>query len=353
MKIQPSPAPGFRLRVIMAFCTVIALAVTGAAVDSTNRMLVIGHRGAAGLAPENTLAGFKRAIEVGVDAVEMDLHLSADGQLIVYHDYRLSPNLVRGPEGRWVSDRGVIKTLTLAELKNYDVGRLNPKSRYSRRFPEQQSVDGQRIPTLKEVLTMVAALPEGRRPQLWLEIKTSPQSPELSSRPEAMASAVIELISKHEFQLQVRILSFDWRVLYLVRKLAPQLTTVHLSRTGGRFNNIQAGSRGISPWTAPLDVDEFDGSIPGLIAAAGGCCWAPHYREVHRADIVEAHRLNLKVYVWTVDDIGEMERLGDMGVDGIITNRPDILKEYLRKKMGLYSKNHETGRKLPAASNNE
>lgn len=295
------------------------------------RPLVIGHRGAAGLAPENTLTAIRQAIALGVDAVEMDLQLTADGQVVVYHDFRLNPDIVRGPDGKWLERGPVVKTTSLAELKGYDVGRLNPRTRYARRFPDQVPIDGAHIPTLEEVAELWLSTPEKQRPQLWLEIKTSPEHPEISASPRAASTAVIDLLREKKLTGAVRILSFDWRCLYRIQELAPGLPTVYLSRTGGRFNNIQAGHAGVSPWTAPLDVDDFRGSVPAAVKSAGGCCWAPHHREVTRKLVEESHRSGLAVYVWTADDPSEMQRLLDLGIDGIITNRPDILLRLLEK----------------------
>jgi glycerophosphoryl diester phosphodiesterase len=117
-----------------------------------NRVYVIGHRGAAGLAPENTLAAFKKALELGVDAVEMDALLTVDGEVVVHHDFWLKPEMTRTPQGMWLQGKSgpVIKNLTLAELKTYDVGRLQPHTLYASRYPDQQPADGERIPTLRD-----------------------------------------------------------------------------------------------------------------------------------------------------------------------------------------------------------
>src|SRR5438105_12746951 len=110
-----------------------------------------GHRGARGLAPENTLAAFKRALSIGVTTIETDLAVTRDDVLVISHDPLLNPDIVRHPDGRWLTEKGpAIRTLTLAELKRYDVGRLNPGSRYATQFPLQQSADGERFPTLRE-----------------------------------------------------------------------------------------------------------------------------------------------------------------------------------------------------------
>ena len=123
---------------------------------AANQIYVIGHRGAAGLAPENTLAAFKKACELGVDAVELDVLLTADSKIAVHHDYFLKSDTTRTPDGKWLPHSGpAINTITLDKLKTYDVGRLKPGTRYARRYPEQQPVDGERIPTLEEVISLL------------------------------------------------------------------------------------------------------------------------------------------------------------------------------------------------------
>ncbi len=124
--------------------------------QKANKCYVIGHRGAAGLAPENTLSAFQRACEIGVGAIELDVLLNADNNIIVHHDYALKPEITRTPQGDWLDRPGpTIKKLTLAKLKTYDVGRMKPGTQYSRRYPEQQPVDGERIPTLGEIISLL------------------------------------------------------------------------------------------------------------------------------------------------------------------------------------------------------
>ena len=290
---------------------------------------IIGHRGAAGLAPENTLAAFKRALNLGVDAIELDVLLTSDKELIVHHDYRLKPEIARTPDGAWLKGwKGpTIKNLTLSELRKYDVGRLKPDTKYAKRYPEQQPVEGERIPTLREVISLLKSY--DKETQLWIEIKTSPEKSGMTPPPELVANAVVHLIKKENMVDNARILSFDWRSLIHVQNIAPEIPTVYLSHIGSRLNNIKPGEPGPSPWTAGIDVDDFNGSIPRAIKAAGGRYWAPHYRYVTLERIQEAHDLGIKVFVWTSDSQNDMQNLIRMGVDGIITNRPDILQSVL------------------------
>jgi glycerophosphoryl diester phosphodiesterase len=297
---------------------------------SATKIYAIGHRGAAGLAPENTLASFDRACEIGVDAFELDVLLSSDGKIVVHHDFRLKPEITRTPEGQWLKeyDRRVIKNLKLTELKAYDVGRLKPFTRYARRYPDQIPVDGARIPTLEEVIGLHQNNCDPQT-QIWVEIKTSPEKPDMTPAPEVVADAVVRTLRKSKITENSFILSFDWRALAHVEKIAPEIPTVHLSHVGVRLNNIKPGQPGASPWLAGIDVDKFKGSIPQAVKSAGGRYWAPHYKYITAERLAEAHRLGLQVFVWTPDSITDMQRLIQMGVDGIITNRPDILKRVL------------------------
>ena len=145
-----------------------------------------------------------------------------------------------------------------------------------------------------------------------------------------MARAVVNLLNRENFSKRSKILSFDWRALVHVQKIAPEIPTVYLSRIGNRLNNIKPGQPGPSPWTAGIDIDNFNGSIPLAIKAAGGRFWAPYYKYVTPDNIREAHGLGISVFVWTPDRKRDLLRLLKMGVDGIITNRPDILKSILR-----------------------
>ncbi|MBW2252000.1 MAG: glycerophosphodiester phosphodiesterase [Deltaproteobacteria bacterium] len=330
-------------RIIVSFVFLLAIAGCQTVTPSvslvkperlTKNLYVVGHRGAAGLAPENTLSGFKRALDLGVDAIELDVLLTSDRKLVVHHDYRLKPEIARTPNGAWLMDRErpAIKDLTLAELKTYDVGRLKPNTKYARRYPKQQPADGERIPTLREVISLFKSY--DKETQLWVEIKTSPEKPDMTPPPEAVADAVVHVLREEKFAHRARILSFDWRSLVYVQEIATDIPTVYVSHIGRRLNNIKPGQPGPSPWMAGFDVDDYDGSIPRAIKAAGGQYWDAYYRYITPNLVEEAHRLGIQVFVWTPDSGRDMLRSIEMGVDGITTNRPDILRSILSGNPG-------------------
>ncbi len=152
-------------------------------------LLVHGHRGARGNRPENTLAGFAFAVEAGVDGLELDIRISADSQIIVHHDEQLNCDLTRDYSRRWLRHNGpAVYNLTLDELKKFDIGRINPSSELSKQFPDQVSVDGERICTLSEVAEFCNDLPCGR-PILNIEVKSDPFHPHATPPPHEYSHA--------------------------------------------------------------------------------------------------------------------------------------------------------------------
>ena len=288
-----------------------------------------GHRGARGLLPENTIPAFERAIELGVDVLELDLGMTRDGVPVVHHDRALDPDRTRDAAGTWLVPPGpLLDSLDLATLSEFDVGRSAPGSKIAKRFPEQVPRDGTRIPTLAEVLAL------GRRPgahtvRFNIETKVTPLAPEETAGPEEFAGTVVGVLRAEGMIDRTDLQSFDWRVLQEARELAPGLSTVCLTAEQRWHDNILRGRPGPSPWTAGLDIEAFDGSLPRLVAAADCAVWSPYYRELTQEALAEAHALGLRVVVWTVNEVDEMLALARLGVDGIITDYPDRAVEAL------------------------
>ena len=291
-----------------------------------------GHRGARGLAPENTLEAFATALSIGVTTLEFDLAMTRDGILVVSHDSRLNPDHTRGPDGEFLDAEGpAIRSLTLAEVKRYDVGRLKPGTAYAAAFPEQRGMDGARIPTLMEVFELTRRA-RADHVRFNIETKLTPTSGADTPDPETFAAAVARAVREAKLAGRVSIQSFDWRTLVVMRRIAPEIERVCLSIDGGGGDTLQRGRPGASSWTAGLDIDDFAGSAPQLVLAAGCSVWSPHYRNVTDRALVEARTLGLKVIPWTVNERSDMERLVQMGVDGIITDYPDRLRALMAKK---------------------
>lgn len=288
-----------------------------------------GHRGARGLAPENTLAGFAAALAIGVTTLELDVAMTSDGVLVVHHDRRLNPEITRGPDGRFLSGRGpAIHALTLDALRRYDVGRARPGSAYASRFPAQRPSDGARIPALAQVFALVREA-GADHVRFNLETKLAPDAADEAPDPERFAGAVAAAVRRAGLGNRVSVQSFDWRTLQILRRIAPDLVRACLTSQRPRFDTIRRGRPGPSPWTAGLDIDAFGGSVPRLVAAAGCGVWSPAFEDLAHGRVAEARALGLKVIPWTVNAAGQMARLIAMGVDGIITDHPERLREVL------------------------
>lgn len=286
-----------------------------------------GHRGARGLAPENTLPAFERALEIGVTTLELDIGVTADDVVVISHDPYLNPVFTRDAGGQWLSaNKGpLIKSLTLAQLQSYDVGRIKPDTAYAATFSGQQPRDGTRIPTLASLFERVRAV-GATEVRFNIETKIDPMQPGDTVSAEAMTRALLKTVRDAGMTQRVAIQSFDWRTLALVQQLEPAIPTVYLSSQTANTDNIQGGA-----WTAGFKIAEH-GSLPAMVKAAGGAVWAPNAGAVTEAKIKEAQSLRLKVIPWTLNNPADMERLIGWGVDGLITDYPDRLREVMRQR---------------------
>ncbi len=288
-----------------------------------------GHRGGRGLFPENTLVAFEGALGIGVSTFELDTAVTRDGVVIVSHDSQANPDITRTAEGKWLEKPGpAFFTMDYADVARYDVGRIRPATAYALRFRQQQGRDAVRIPRLSDLFAMVAAKGDSTV-RFNIETKLDPRFPEQTPAPEAFAAAVVRVIRDASMTERSTIQSFDWRTLKVVQRIAPEIATVCLTTQQGDDDNIRVSQPGPSTWTAGLDVDDFGGSVPRLVKAAGCAVWSPNALDVTPERIVEAQRLGLRVIPWTVNEPPDMERLIRANVDGLISDRPDLLRGVL------------------------
>jgi glycerophosphoryl diester phosphodiesterase len=295
-------------------------------------MFNIAHRGGAGLHPENTLAAFAYAVDSGADGAELDVQLSRDGEVVVFHDLRLKPEICRTRDGAWiVRPTPRIKDLSLAELQNFDVGRPDPATAYGRTHAATLTpADGQSIPTLAQV---VATAKRAIKPfRLFVELKTSFADRDLSADPIALAEATVRTLRAHNYLESSVFVGFDWPGLLHVKQIAPDTPCWFTPPAEDEPPSEPAlqmlrywAKNGISPWAAGFDAVNHGGSILKAIKAAVGDGWFPMHRDVTALLVAEARSLGLKIGAWTADGVAEMQRLMALGIDAICTDRPDIL----------------------------
>jgi len=290
-----------------------------------------GHRGARGLAPENTLVGFNHALTIGVTTLEMDLAVTRDGVVVIAHDPYLNPDLTRSAQGAWLAAKGpAIRSLSLAQLQTYELGRINPASAYAAQFPSQVPADGQRFPTLAEVFALAA---QSTAPVRFnLETKITPTAGDDTVDAASFARLAIAAIRQAGVASRVTVQSFDWRTLLELKRLAPDIATACLTIESPNFDTVARMGSAPSAWHAGLDLRRYGGSMPRLVAAAGCSTWSMFWRNVTAIDVAQAHALGLKVLPWTVNDPVEMAKLIEMRVDGIITDYPDRLRRVMEQR---------------------
>ncbi len=304
------------------------------------------HRGGLGIVVENTLPAFANALELGVSTLELDVQITADGRAVVTHDRDpnpakctdTAPAFPGDPKFPYVPGNTFIRDLTLAQVRTIDCG-----SKQLPGHPGQRTVEGARMPLLSEVFELVRRYRAGGV-MLNIETKVEAAAPEQTAPREQFVQVVAEEIRRAGIGNQVTIQSFDWGALMRMREVAPELPLVAL--TSGQ-QNLQVGEPGASPWLGGIDIDEHSGTPQDKFVSAAASFGAaavspvhgtpqdatmndPDYEPFTTAELVRsAHRHGLRVIPWTVDDPATMTSLIDLGVDGIITNRPDLLRNVL------------------------
>jgi glycerophosphoryl diester phosphodiesterase len=300
------------------------------------------HRGSRGLVPENTLPAFARGLAIGVTTLEMDAAITKDDVVVVSHDPAFNPDITRGPDGAWLTKRGpLIKDLTYAETQRYDVGRIKPDSNYAKTFADQVPIDGTRIPKLSEVFDLVKRS-GNTTVQFDIETKVFPLAPGDTLPPEAFTRRLIAEIRKAGMAERTMIQSFDWRTLQVVQKEAPEIRTVYLTIQRRALDNICSGTSAAKPDIAPADCLESawtagfqlkdHGSVAKMVKAAGGRIWSPYFGDFDAAKRKEAKDLGLIVIPWTVNDPAQIAKILELEPDGIISDRPDRVREEMQKR---------------------
>lgn len=303
------------------------------AIAQTQPFDLQGHRGARGLLPENTLPAFERAIGLGVSTLELDVGVSKDGIIVISHDRALNPEITRDTEGAYLAAPLLVNRLTMAELKAYDVGRINPASAYAKRFADQQAIDGTRMPALSTLFKRVDTL-GNKKIRFNIETKISPEKPNDTISAAKFARKLLDLVRVHGMTSRVTIQSFDWRTLQHIQELqkghTKQVLTSCLTSQQAWGNNVTPKSDKGPFWTGSVRTADHP-DVPSMVKAAGCDIWSPYFADITPALVKKSHELGLQVIPWTTNSEAEMTAVIEAGADGLITDYPDRALPLLKR----------------------
>lgn len=300
------------------------------------------HRGGIALTVENTLPAFAKALRLGVTTLELDTQVTRDRKVVVTHDRQISSTKCRDTapavpgDRQWPYVGDYIKDLKLAQVRTLDCGSLAQEQ-----FPGQETAPGSRMPLLSEVFALVRQY-RAYGVKLNIETKVEAGAPEQTMPRTPFVRAVSRELTSSGLADQVSIQSFDWGSLRLMKQLQPSVPLVALDN----IDFLQVGQPGRSPWLGGLDIDDFDGDVVAALSVLGVQAWSPVQGTPQggtvgdgtfvpyptRALVGRAHAADLMVIPWTVDDPATMGWFMDQGVDGLITDRPDVLRDVMTRR---------------------
>lgn len=299
------------------------------------------HRGGRDIRPENTLYSYAYAIELGATSIECDMQLTKDGQIVMSHNPILNSDITRDENGNYIENNKYdIRLMTVDELKKFDVGVMNPNcGEYYDLHGKTQFTYDAKIPTLEELMQLIQSY-DNKDIILNIETKSYPDPESIGYKNNADPKKFVEtfnnIVKKYNMEDRVVLQSFDWRTLIEMKKLNPNISTSALWQEqpswGRDSESLRRYEQEKSPWLGGLDIKDYQGDPVKAAHAIGADIISPYYTEISKQDVDEAHSLDMKVVPWTVNNEKDMNMLLDMGVDGIISDKPWLLKQVLEKR---------------------
>lgn len=299
------------------------------------------HRGGRDVRPENTLYSYAYAIELGATSIECDMQLTKDGQIVMSHNPILNSDITRDENGNYIENNKYdIRLMTVDELKKFDVGVMDPNcGEYYDLHGKTQFTYDAKIPTLEELMQLIQSYGD-KNIVLNIETKSYPDPASAGYKNNADPKKFVEvfnnIVKKYDMEDRVVLQSFDWQTLIEMKKLNPNISTSALWQEqpswGRDSESLRRYEKKKSPWLGGLDIKDYQGNPVKAAHAIGADIISPYYTEISKQDVDEAHSLGIKVVPWTVNNEKDMNMLLDMGVDGIISDKPWLLKQVLEKR---------------------
>ena len=299
------------------------------------------HRGGRDVRPENTLYSYAYAIELGATSIECDMQLTKDGQIVMSHNPILNSDITRDENGNYIENNKYdIRLMTVDELKKFDVGVMDPNcGEYYDLHGKTQFTYDAKIPTLEELMQLIQSYGD-KNIVSNIETKSYPDPASAGYKNNADPKKFVEIfnniVKKYDMEDRVVLQSFDWQTLIEMKKLNPNISTSALWQEqpswGRDSESLRRYEKKKSSWLGGLDIKDYQGNPVKAAHAIGADIISPYYTEISKQDVDEAHSLGMKVVPWTVNNEKDMNMLLDMGVDGVISDKPWLLKQVLEKR---------------------
>ena len=280
---------------------------------------------------ENSISGLKYAFDLGIRAVEFDVVISKDNIPVLFHDYRLNPDLVKDSSGNWITDKKMkLRDLTYEEISKYTIESVKPDTKYAKRFKNQQSAKGEKIPKLTDFFKLVTE-DKYKDAFLNLEIKSTLTQENVTPNPEKMVSLILKDVKEFNLEDRTLITSYDWRILYELKKQNPNVLRGFITLQ----QDLPTTKKNVyenSPWMVKKYPMEELFLLPNIIKSLEGHVWSVFYRDLTKQNVELAHKHGLATCVWTVNREKDIIRMIEYGVDGIITDYPKKVQEICKSK---------------------
>ena len=287
----------------MKFFLVITLLLGEMSLFAQNTIMVVGHRGCRGILPENTIAGFQRAIEDGADGIEWDVVVNGEGQLVVSHEPYFHKDFCLDPDGNEIKDESLynIYKMTQAEIEAFDCG-----SKIHKNFSEQIKVKATK-PLLKELVEQVPLI---KRKRIFFEIKSDEPEYGISQPyPEAYVDLILKEVALYKFP-NVVYMSFDKNIIEELHKKAPELRLAYLTYLPKKSAKGYLKELSFTPFALGM-----------------------YHLTINKRKLKQLRSKKVSVYAWTVNDTIAAEQMMELGIDAIITDYPRTII----KARGSYS----------------
>ena len=307
------------------------------------------HRGGRDARPENTLYSYQYSLEKGALTIECDMQLTGDGQIVMSHNPALNPDLTTDSSGRRIEDdRYYIHDMTLEEIQSFNVGHMDPSVEYYELHGHTQVKADAFIPSLRQMFELVRDS-GNEEIRMSIEAKVYPD-PALGTRYEknydydSFVAEFLSLVNEFDFRDRVILQCFDWALLVKMKELDAGIRTIALYSEQPSWGVPEGTTLWLdrdepSPWLGGADIRDFDGDPVRAAHSLGIDDVSPYFKEITKELTDEAHELGMRVVPWTVNSADDIAAIYEMGADGIITDRPWVLREFLEGK----------GEKLPPA----